>query len=327
MRKFSPRKGKGQGKGSGWKNLNPEDPIRHGLSARGIKTAQLSPRVKAMIQKNPKLRNLSFEQLKKKGVFLRYQADSDKDGVPNIKDCRPLNKKKQEDVTTPYGQALFISKERLKEGMPIAEIREDLLETKGLSEGDIDMILSELEGKEPTEKKDFKETAKRFAGRAGAFALKTGKKGVELAGKGLAELRERRQERAKQVLEEIDHPTLKKLGRQQDRVAELEKQIAQTDDEAKEARLFDELGEEQQQLRELQEDVTEFSLQDVSDPQLRVLAVNWKDTSFFGLGGNPYEEELLRRIRKRAELDRAVADEKKRQADIAKGGGGLFDFA
>lgn len=54
-----------------------------------------------IIRKNPKvyeiksLKKMDFRQLKKKGVYLRHDADTDKDGVINIKDCRPLDPKKQ----------------------------------------------------------------------------------------------------------------------------------------------------------------------------------------------------------------------------------------
>jgi hypothetical protein len=40
-------------------------------------------------------KNKSFGELKKKGVFLPYQGDADKDGVKNIKDCKPLDADKQ----------------------------------------------------------------------------------------------------------------------------------------------------------------------------------------------------------------------------------------
>jgi len=42
-----------------------------------------------------KLKNSSFKQIQRKGMFLRYQGDADKDGVVNIKDCRPLDPKRQ----------------------------------------------------------------------------------------------------------------------------------------------------------------------------------------------------------------------------------------
>jgi hypothetical protein len=56
-----------------------------------------SERIRAIVEKHPEYKNLTFKQLKNKGVFLKYQADADKDGTPNIRDCRPLNKKAQDD--------------------------------------------------------------------------------------------------------------------------------------------------------------------------------------------------------------------------------------
>lgn len=92
------RKGMGKGKGKGYKNIQGRDSRIHSQSAKGIKTAQkLSPRVEAMLKKNPKLKNKTFKQLQKKGVFLKYQGDVDGDGVKNVKDCRPLNPKMHRD--------------------------------------------------------------------------------------------------------------------------------------------------------------------------------------------------------------------------------------
>ncbi len=45
-------------------------------------------------------KNKSFKQLKKSGVYLRYQGDEDKDGVKNIHDCAPLNPKRHYQVSS-----------------------------------------------------------------------------------------------------------------------------------------------------------------------------------------------------------------------------------
>jgi hypothetical protein len=55
-----------------------------------------SERIKTILRKHPEYKNLSFKELKGKGIFLKYQSDSDKDGVKNIKDCKPLNQKEQD---------------------------------------------------------------------------------------------------------------------------------------------------------------------------------------------------------------------------------------
>ena len=41
------------------------------------------------------LKDKNFRQIQKRGVFLRKQGDIDRDGIVNIKDCRPLDKNKQ----------------------------------------------------------------------------------------------------------------------------------------------------------------------------------------------------------------------------------------
>jgi len=46
----------------------------------------------------PANKNLKFGELKKRGIYLSYHGDKDKDGVANVKDCRPLNKKRQDDM-------------------------------------------------------------------------------------------------------------------------------------------------------------------------------------------------------------------------------------
>lgn len=98
------RRGLGKGKGSGWKNIAADDSKRHGMSAKGMKSAVLSPRLRSRIAANPSLKGMSFQKLQNKGVFLKYQGDADKDGVKNIHDCQPLNRKKQDDYTVEYGE-------------------------------------------------------------------------------------------------------------------------------------------------------------------------------------------------------------------------------
>jgi len=41
-------------------------------------------------------KNMTFKQLARRGVFLPYQGDADKDGVVNVRDCRPLNRNRQD---------------------------------------------------------------------------------------------------------------------------------------------------------------------------------------------------------------------------------------
>jgi len=203
------RRGLGKGKGKGWKNLANDDPRRHGLSAKGVKTAVLSPRLRKRVRANPRLKGMSFQQLQKQGVFLRYQGDADHDGVVNIRDCKPLDRTKQDD-------------------MPVTEIDEF---TKRL------------------EKPTFSERLKGLGTKSWNYVKELNKK--------------HREEKEK----------------------------------------F------QQELPNL------------SNNQLRELAIRFRDTSLFGVS-NPYEEELLRRVREQKKLDKKLKEAKSAE----KSSSGLFDF-
>ena len=78
------RKGMGQGKGKGYKNIIGKDPMVHSQSAKGVK--------------QPQNINLSFMELKKKGINLSSKGDADNDRVQNSKDCQPLNPNAQADM-------------------------------------------------------------------------------------------------------------------------------------------------------------------------------------------------------------------------------------
>lgn len=86
------------GKGMGWhkQSLRHSRARKYGKAGGKYKTEEISKRIKTMLKKNPKLKNLTFKELQNKGIFLRYQSDTDKDGTKNIKDCQPLNPKMQD---------------------------------------------------------------------------------------------------------------------------------------------------------------------------------------------------------------------------------------
>jgi hypothetical protein len=80
--------------GSGWHLQR----VRHSRARRlghagGTYTSE---RIRKILKKHPEYKNLNFKQLRGKGIFLKYQSDSDRDKVKNIKDCQPLNPKKQD---------------------------------------------------------------------------------------------------------------------------------------------------------------------------------------------------------------------------------------
>jgi hypothetical protein len=171
-------------------------------------------------------------------------------------------------------------------------------------------------------KKQEKEPTKfeKVKGRVGAVALRGVEGGKELAVKGIKTLKEKKEEKRIKELEEIKHPLIKDLEKQKERVAQIQKHIQATDDEEKEEKLFDELGEEQQQLRQKQEKVTKLTIQDLSDRQLKTLAIRWEDTSIFG-SDNPYKKELKRRIRAEKEIEKELDEVRKEKPEPS-----IFDF-
>lgn len=84
---------KAKTKGAGWFKQS----VRHSNARKyGKAGGQYKERIGSFIKKNPNYKNLTFKQLKNKGLFLKYNRDADGDGVKNIKDCRPLNPKAQD---------------------------------------------------------------------------------------------------------------------------------------------------------------------------------------------------------------------------------------
>lgn len=275
------RKGMGKGKGKGYKNMIPKDPKVHSDSSRGRKQPQnLSPRVKSMLKKDPMLKNKSFKDLQKSGVFLRYQADSDHDGVSNIHDCKPLDKTRQDD-------------------MPVTEIEYD----------------KAVEKEGSPEKESFFSKTSRKTGR---FLKKEAIAGAGLVKTELQKRKERREKQRIAELEEVNHPLIKTLKAQKERVDEIKTQIAETDEEFKEDKLFTELEKEQNQLRDIQEKVTELEAVDLSDRELKTLAIRWRDDSLFG-SSNPYTKELKRRIKAEKDIEKELDEERNKKAE-----GGFF---
>ena len=92
-----------EGKGKGWHRQSPRHRKARKYGKAGAPYAtKTSKRMggnwrypKDVFSDKKSLKNKNFKQLKERGVFLRYQGDSDKDGVKNIKDCKPLDAKRQ----------------------------------------------------------------------------------------------------------------------------------------------------------------------------------------------------------------------------------------
>lgn len=101
------------------------------LTAQGLINKRMSPRIRNIIINSPSVQKDNPQELKKKGVFIKHQADSDKDGVVNIKDCKPLNPK-QHGILHDWKMNLLkkheqkLERNRIKEQKDLDAVREKL---------------------------------------------------------------------------------------------------------------------------------------------------------------------------------------------------------
>ena len=133
-------------------------------------------------------------------------------------------------------------------------------------------------------------------------------KGVKRFQEARAKQEEMRKQQRFELLKDVKHPLKSKLSKQKDRVATLEKHYRESETEE----LMQKLKSEREELRQIQEEITNIKLQDLSDGELRTLAVHYTDDSFFSFGeSNPYKKELLRRVDFRKKLVDDIAKAKK----------------
>lgn len=287
------RKGLGKGQGTGFKNIIPgQDSRTHSNSSRGIKQPQFSSEKFAQVSRQVEQR---IEEARK--VIEQRKLD--------------VERRKEE---------LKVKKElKAHEKAELEELRAELRELRDLSES------------------EFSKKAKEIASKTGVFIAKeakiVGKKALEIgkvAGRealefARAKLKAEKEKKAMQkikLLEEIDHPVARKIDTQQTRVAEIKEQIALNEDEPREDKLFDELRVEENQLRGLQEKATSLQLQELTKPELKTLAVRYQPvgvggflSDFVGIGDeNPYQTELVRRIKKQKEIEKQVVEARKQSA-------------
>jgi len=279
------RKGMMVGKGKkGYHNVTGKDPMVHSQSAKGIKQPQ---RINIM--------RVPYGNAKTPIHLREYQMGFGQP-VGTIKEFEDFFKGK--DV-------------KLNVDMTMAEKKQITKKSK-LKDTDKDGVgdVLDCDPKDPT-KQDLKESyqkVKQFTKeKVVPFAKKEYGVAKEFTKKKLEERREKQELRKEESLRKIDHPLLTKLDRQKDRVNELISQHNTEDDIKIKEKLDKELDKEQEQLTQIQEDVTKLDMADLSDAQIKELAIKIPK-SFFSLGsGNKYEDELVRRIKKRAEIGRSEA--------------------
>lgn len=306
------RIGKGKGLGRGYKNIIPRHDKRvHEDSGYGRKQPQLkagmtviSRFTKAQGQvtsENP----FTVKYRHKDKLYNRYTApylwkkaqlkDTDKDGVPDVVDCDPLDPAKDRDT-------------------PISEISES---------GDILPAGSPTPAKASTTSKILGGIA-AGARKAGAYAAKAGRYAAQAGKEYLAERAEREKIRREQELEDIKHPVAVKHKAAVERVRELEHLSESSDDPEKQDEYEEQLGEAREKLEDTEAELENINLAQFTDGELRQLAIRHREggDDLFSMGGNKYEDELVGRVKYRKQLDAKIREAEK--APLEKEGG-LFD--
>lgn len=165
------------------------------FAMRGVNSkAAISPQI---IRNN---KNATMAELNKKGIFLVPNKDADKDGVVNIKDCRPFDPKRQGKLHDLAISALrkkeeFVERRREKKMRKLEDLKDKLRARKELLSKRND-ILAEKQSiidEFNRERKNLKLVAKANkeakrelfrTSKIGRLVRATGK-GVKITGKGL----------------------------------------------------------------------------------------------------------------------------------------------
>ncbi len=281
------RKNMGKGRGKGFKNLIPnQDSRTHSLSARGIKQPQKLNKGLFVVSNRTGVRG----QVTREEPFAVKTFKTDGSVIHN----RLSNPKFWNKDTDGDG---VIDK---NDCQPMNPKKQDDLDDFNNLKSDGTMTTEK-----PIEKKD------------GIF-----KKAFKFGKEKLEEQKAQRKKARLEELSEVNHPVVRKLVKQKDRVSTLQSQLDKEDDYDKQEKLDRELEVEKGQLREIQEQVTKINVEDLSDGQLKTLAVRHKESSFSIFGsGNEYQDELLRRITKTKEINQKIKEQKNKPVEK-----GFFEF-
>lgn len=298
---------KAKKQGSGWHKQK----VRHsrakkfGKAGGKYKAEKMSKRIKTMLKENPKLKNMTFKQLKNKGIFLRYRADSDKDGTINIKDCQPLNKKEQdlkEKIKKAEEKGVTLIKKGFKKAKELGKA--GLKKAKELTikaREEIARIQAEKRARQ-------EEAVKTAVLQATATRLIPAVSKAEVEAQVKAEIKEEQAEIIEAEREkEFEFRPIEKIFQ--------EPQFRFTPETAQK------LAERTQEaLREAKrkriDDLRVIDLSELNDNELKEISIKL-GTGFFG-AGNKFENELKRRIRETEKIDADLTIETMRAEKTAK---------
>jgi len=163
--------------------------------------------------------------------------------------------------------------------------------------------------------------------RTGRAFASAGSKAKQYAKGEYEKYKEAQKKKKFEALKDIQHPKVKRLNKQEKHVDELEKSLSQTTDPERREKLKDRIENERRELHNLHEEVTDIKMADLTNNELREIAIRHKEnegmlSGIFGSGENKYEQELLRRIRRQKEVDAKVREEKQKPVKKEKS---LFD--
>lgn len=160
--------------------------------------------------------------------------------------------------------------------------------------------------------------------RLGASAKNTKGKVSKMIEERQLEAMNRQKETRLEEQRELETPEFKKLKSQEKRVNELRFQIKNAEDDTEKDQLKRVLIDEEFELNERIEDISDVKLEDYSDRELKSLAIRVKDddgflSGFFGSSENIYEKELLRRTTKRRTLNQKIKEEQTKPLEKEEG--------
>ena len=286
-------------KTGGWFNQT----TRHSKARKfGKAGGQYLSRVDTILKKHPEYKNLSFKELKGKGIFLKYQSDTDKDGVKNIKDCKPLNQKEQDLKETTKKVGDWVKKEAKAVG---EWTKKEVPKIKEFISKEAKIIKTKAE----EELKKYQERRREAVRKAVAEATKQNAMVVTTP-----------EEQEKLVDDVIETPEMQETGEatnyQNLNISHIFTKPELSIDEAQ--RIAKKTTEAMTKAEHQKiDDLADVDIKELSDSQLKTIAIRL-GTGFFGQGSR-FEEEIKRRIRERERIETDLRIElQKSQAESTK---------
>jgi len=291
----------------GWFNQS----LRHSKARKyGKAGGTYSTRVETILKNHPEYKNLNFKELKGKGIFLKYQADYDKDGVKNVKDCKPLNPKEQDLKETATKVGAFIGKEAKAVGGWVGkEAKIGFEKTKGFVKKEAPVVKEWVKKEAEAVKKkvneeysEYKKKRREAVGRAVEQATQKGiideqtEEQKSLLVDKISEMKEGQE--STEMSHEIDNSTTPTSYPDLD-VSHIFS-VLQKPEEAQ--RIAEKTSKALTKAQHKNvEELSDVDIKELSDDELKTITIRL-GTGFFGQG-KKFENEIKRRIREREKVE------------------------